>query len=302
MQLEDIKKQIEDSNIKDSFIIFKGDNSFIARQYYQNIAKILNLDINYIEEITSLTVDSSDIFGIEEDNNSLRVYNCDTFNLLDNKLCEQKNVIVICKKIDKETQNVFKEYIIEVPDLVEWQIKDYVYSTVDGIDSKYLDWLISICNNNIDRIQLEIDKLMLFEAGNRQNILQQMVEENAFMDVSNKTIFDFITSLLKKDINGLKEIYEDIESIDIEDIGVVTLLYNNFKKYIQVWMQNNPTPETTGLSSKQIWAINKLPRIWSAKDLVDILTLLTEMDYRLKTGAIPVNMIRDYLVVNLLSR
>lgn len=302
MQLEDIKKQIEDSNIKDSFIIFKGDNNFIARQYYQNIAKILNLDINYIEEITSLTVNSSDIFGIEEDNNSLRVYNCDTFNLLDSKLCEQKNVIVICKKIDRETQNVFKEYIVEVPDLVEWQIKDYVYSIVDGIDSKYLDWLISICNSNIDRIQLEIDKLMLFEAGNRQNILQQMVEENAFMDVSNKTIFDFITALLKKDITGLKEIYEDIESIDIEDIGVVTLLYNNFKKYIQVWMQNNPTPETTGLSSKQIWAINKLPRIWSAKDLVDILTILTEIDYRLKTGAIPVNMIRDYLVVNLLSR
>lgn len=302
MLLEEIKKQIEDSNIKNTFLIFKGDKSFIARQYYAAIANILKLNIEYIEDITALTSNSFDIFGIEELNDSLRVYTCDTFNSIDRKLLEQKNIIIICKKIDKETDNIFKEYIIEVSDLVEWQIRDYIYSIVDGVEAKYLDWLISICGNNIDRIQLEVDKLLLFEPGNRQNILQQMVEENAFMDVSNKNIFDFITALVKKDVNALSQIYEDIESIDIEDIGVVTLLYQNFKKYIQVWMQTNPTPETTGLSSKQIWAINKLPKIWSAKDLIDIMTLLTEMDYRLKTGAIPVNMIRDYLVVNLLSR
>ena len=67
-------------------------------------------------------------------------------------------------------------------------------------------------------------------------------------------------------------------------------------------MQSNPNPENTGLSSKQIWAINKLPRVWSTNQLIDIMTLLTGMDYKLKTGAIPVNIIRDYLVVNLLSR
>ena len=129
-----------------------------------------------------------------------------------------------------------------------------------------------------------------------------MVEENAFSDVSDKTIFDFISALVKKDIVTLNKIYEDIDSIDIEDIGVVTLLYQNFKKYIHVWLSNNPTPENTGLSSKQIWAINKLPRVWSANDLVDIMILLTEMDYKLKTGAIPLDMFRDYLVVKLLSR
>ena len=302
MLLEELKEQIEDSKVTDELIIFRCDNTFIPRQYIEAISKIKSKPIYYLDDINSIGTDSLDIFGVEEDNDVLRIYNCNTFDSINRRLYEQRDIIVICKKIDKNCEDIFKNNIVEIPDLLDWQIKDYVYSLLEGMDTKYLDWLIKVCNNDIDRIQLEIDKLLLFEPGNRQNILQQMVQENAFSDVSDKNIFDFISALIKKDKNSLIQIYEDIESIDIEDIGVVTLLYNNFKKYLQVWMQNNPTPENTGLSSKQIWAINKLPRVWTAAQIVDIMILLTEMDYRLKSGLIPVNMIRDYLVVNLLSR
>lgn len=302
MLLEELKQQIEDSQVTDKLIIFRCDNTFVPRQYIQAISTIKNKPINYLEDIDSIGSDSFDIFGIEENNDVLRVFNCSTFESFNKNLSEQKDLFIICKKIDKDCEEIFKNSIIEIPDLVDWHIKDYTYSLLEGIDTKYLDWLLKICNNDIDRIKLEIDKLLIFEPGNRQNMLQQMVEDNAFSDVSDKNIFDFISALMKKDKKSLIEIYQDIESIDIEDIGVVTLLYNNFKKYMQVWMQNNPTPENTGLSSKQIWAINKLPRVWTAPQIVDIMTLLTEMDYRLKSGLIPVNMIRDYLVVNLLSR
>lgn len=302
MLLEDLKEQIENSNIKQKFIIFKGEKTFIARQYTNAISKILKRDIEFIEDINSILNDSFDIFDVQEDSNTLRLFNIDTFTFNNPKLNQEEYLVIICKTVDKSTQELFKEYIVEIPELVEWQIKDYLYSIVDGVETKYLDWLINVCNKDIDRIQLEVDKLLLFEPKQRQKIFQQMVEDNALCDVSDKTIFDFISALVKKDVRLLREIYEDIDSIDIEDIGVVTLLYNNFKKYIQVWLQPNPTTENTGLSSKQIWAINKLPRVWSSDQLIDIMVLLTNMDYRLKTGAIPVNMIRDYLVVNLLSR
>ena len=302
MLLEDLKEQIENSNIKQKFIIFKGEKTFIARQYTNAISKILKRDIEFIEDINSILNDSFDMFDVQEDSNTLRLFNIDTFTFNNPKLNQEEYLVIICKTIDKSTQELFKEYIVEIPELVEWQIKDYLYSIVDGVETKYLDWLINVCNKDIDRIQLEVDKLLLFEPKQRQKIFQQMVEDNALCDVSDKTIFDFISALVKKDVRLLREIYEDIDSIDIEDIGVVTLLYNNFKKYIQVWLQPNPTTENTGLSSKQIWAINKLPRVWSSDQLIDIMVLLTNMDYRLKTGAIPVNMIRDYLVVNLLSR
>ena len=302
MLLEDLKQQIENSNIKQKFIIFKGEKTFIARQYTNAISKILKRDIEFIEDINSVLNDSFDIFDVQEDSNTLRLFNIDTFTFNNPKLNQEEYLVIICKTVDKSTQELFKDYIVEIPELVEWQIKDYLYSIVDGVETKYLDWLINVCNKDIDRIQLEVDKLLLFEPKQRQKIFQQMVEDNALCDVSDKTIFDFISALVKKDVKLLREIYEDIDSIDIEDIGVVTLLYNNFKKYIQVWLQPNPTTENTGLSSKQIWAINKLPRVWSSDQLIDIMVLLTNMDYRLKTGAIPVNMIRDYLVVNLLSR
>jgi DNA polymerase III delta subunit len=300
--LEDLKQQIESSNIKNKFIIFKGEKTFIARQYTNAIAHKVGREVEFVEDVNTVLNNSFDIFQVNEESDTVRVFNCDTFVFGNPKLSDEEYLFIICKKIDKDTETTFKQYVVEIPDLVEWQIKDYLYSTVDGVETKYLDWLINVCNKDIDRIQLEVDKLLIFEPNQRQKVFQQMVEDNALADVSDKTIFDFISALVKKDKKLLRDIYEDIDSIDIEDIGVVTLLYNNFKKYIQVWMQNNPTPENTGLSSKQIWAINRLPRVWSTNQLIDIMTLVTGMDYRLKTGAIPVNMIRDYLVVNLLSR
>lgn len=302
MLLEELKEQIESGTLKQKFIIFQGEKTFIARQYSNAISSNIKREIEYVEDINTVLNDSFDIFGTIEESNTLRIFNCDTFSFNNPNLSNEEYLFVICKKVDKSTQDLFKQYIVEIPELVEWQIKDYLYSTVEGIDTKYLDWLINVCNKDIDRIQLEVDKLLLFEPNIRQTIFQQMVEDNALADVSDKTIFDFISALVKKNKSLLREIYEDIDSIDIEDIGVVTLLYQNFKKYIQVWMQTNPTPDNTGLSSKQIWAISKLPRVWSSNQLIDIMTLLTEMDYRLKTGNIPVDIIRDYLVVNLLSR
>ena len=162
--------------------------------------------------------------------------------------------------------------------------------------------MIENCNYDINRLQLEAEKLLVFEENERNIIFNQMLDDDAFIDMTNKTIFDFTDTIVKRDINKLNSIYDDIENIDIEAIGVVTVLYQNFKKLLQVWGSKNPTPESTGLNSKQIYAINKLPRIWNETQLVDILELISSIDYRIKIGSMPMNILRDYLVVNILGR
>lgn len=303
MTLQDIKTQIETNSIKNTFIIFRCDDRFIARQYYKAISQQLNKKIDYVEDIHSITNKSLDIFFQDtSENKTLKVCMLDTFDYYNNDLLNEEYLIIVCKKIEKHTAEIYKNFIIEIAPLEYWCVKDYLYSILKGVDTKYIDWLIENCNFDINRLQLEADKLLIFDENERNIVFTQMLDDDAFSDITNKTIFNFTDAIVKKDIHKLKTIYEDIDNIDIEDIGVVTVLYQNFKKLLQVWTATNPTPESTGLSSKQIYAIKKLPKVWSERQLVDILELLTSIDFKIKTGTMPVNILRDYLVVNILLR
>ena len=303
MTLQDIKSQIEQNKITSTFIIFNCDKNFIARQYIKEISKLLNLPITYIEDINSLSNKSKDIFfGEINEIPTLRIFNIDEFDYSTNELSNEKNLIIVTKKINKNTTEIYSDYIIDVPSIEHWCIKDYLYSILTGVNTKYIDWLMDNCNYDIDRLQLEAEKLLIFNENERNIVFEQMLEDNAFIDITNKTIFDFTDSIVKKDINKLKRIYEDIDNIDIEDIGLITVLYQNFKKLLQVWGNKCPTPENTGLSSKQIYAIGKLPRVWSEIQLANNLEFITSLDFKIKTGVMPMNIIRDYIVLKVLSR
>lgn len=302
MTLQEIKNQIETNSIINTFIIFSCNDNFIAHQYVENISKKLNLPIEYIEDLESLNKKSLDLFFNSTKQESLRVHHVDTFDFYNNCLEDETNLIIICKKVEKDTQSIYNKYIININPLEHWCIKDYLYSILKGIDTKYIDWLMDNCKYDINRLQLEAEKLLVFDENERNIIFNQMLEDSAFVDITNKTIFDFTDAIVKKDILKLSSIYDDIENIDIEAIGVITVLYQNFRKLLQVWCSRNPTPENTGLSSKQIYAISKLPRVWSEKQLVDILEMISSIDYRIKIGSMPMNILRDYLVVNILGR
>lgn len=301
MDITNVKRQIECGNVKDTFIIFKGEETFIARQYYRAISQCLNKPIQYIDSLDIYENDSKNIFGQDSFDDCLNVYVTDKFEYNYKNLLNKNNLIIVTKKVEKDTESIYNNFIINVPDLEEWCIKDYVYSLLEGVDTKYLDWLIKNCKNNIDKIQNEIDKLICFEPIQRQTIFEDMLNDNAFSDITDKTIFDFTNALQKRDLNTLKYIYEDIDVMDVEDLGVVTILYKNFIKLLNVWGSKNPTPENTGLSSKQIYAIRKSPKVWNIKQLVRIISFLTNIDYMLKSGKLVNINIRDYIVLKILS-
>ena len=129
-----------------------------------------------------------------------------------------------------------------------------MYSILENMDKRYIDWLISNCNSDIYRLQQEADKLVFFNEQERNILFEQLLEDDAFSDITNKGIFDFTDAIVKKNKQGIIKIYEDIENMDVDPLGLVTILYQNFRKLIQVWLNRYATPENTGLSSKQIYA------------------------------------------------
>ena len=64
----------------------------------------------------------------------------------------------------------------------------------------------------------------------------------------------------------------------------------------------NPTPESLGMSWGQFNAIKHNCGYYSAAQLINILKLISDMDRRIKSGEFPTNIMRDYLILSILSQ
>ena len=301
MTLQELKQSLETNTFKPTTMILVSEDKFIPLQYVEEIKKQYN--ILYIESLQELVPDENDIFGdFTEISSDIIIFNTELVDFSDEVLFNKDNVIVITNKIDKSSKKFYGDMVIEVPKLVDWQIKDMVYSFGKGVDSKYLDWLIHNCNGNVNRLYQEMTKLFIFSESERTHLFEEMIEDGAFDDLSANTIFNFTNAILKKDYSRLKLIYEEIDNIDINDFGLLTILYNNFLNVINIQMGVNPTPESLGMSWGQFNAIKHNCGYYSAVQLINILKLISDMDRRIKSGEFPTNIMRDYMILSIFSQ
>ena len=168
MTVIELKNLIEQKKLTNETFVFKyEDVPFLCYQYVREMSKVFSKTIQYLEDFNPGM--SNDIFGVSSiDENILRVYRCDTIDFDLSTLKNEKNLIVITSKVDKEVYDKYPNTVINFPKLEGWQIKDYVYSVAEGIPETELDWFIQVCNSDIYRIENELDKIRLFEINERK--------------------------------------------------------------------------------------------------------------------------------------
>lgn len=300
MELKQLKDLLELNKVPEKLLIFLcEDNHFLATQYIQKIAEIKNVEVNYLEELSSVKAVS--LFAPLEDN-SLSVYFCSEFKNYDKELLNKKDLIIVTDKIkDVDTKQLFIDNIVTLPKLEDWQLKDYAYSLMDGADPEDIDKVVSLCKGDIYRLNNEVQKVNIFPQIQRKYVLKEFLQDGLLNDLSLYNIFTVSNAIQSRDLKTLSDILPERDYMDVEPLGLLTILYNNFRKMIQVWLSSNPTPESTGLKSNQIWAIKKLPRVYSKEQLINIFESLTDMDRKLKTGEISESMLVDYMMLKVLA-
>lgn len=301
MDIKELKQSIENKSIKVGFMIFKySDNDFLPLQYLHEIKNILNTEIQFIDDIKAVLGSSN--FFFDDNETDLNVLCCDAFSDDIPNLVNQTNLIIICKKIDKECEQLFKDNIVEFPKLEEWQIKDYVYSIASGVNEKDLDKLINICNKDIYRIDKELKKLKIFNEQERKYVYEKFSYDGIFEDLSEHNIFDFCNAIFKKDVISLSNLYSELNKIDVEPLGLVKLLYDNLKVIIAIQLDPGATAESVGIANNRFWAIKKNNCGYYTKDqLLSMFYIVTDIDRKLKSGLITNDLIIDYLVCHIFS-
>ena len=299
MTLPELKNLIMSKQSISELIIFKcEDEDFIPSQYIKEICNYTNSQLVTINDLQEYPTNQHNAFE-EEDINYIYKYVCeDQLNELEENYKAFNNLFIICTKISKDLTSKFKDNIVEIPKLTEWQLKDYVPVVCPGLSEDQASWLAKGCNSSAYRLVNELNKLLPFPASTRKDIFNSFVQEGIFnTDISINT-FDLISAIQTKDLNRVREI---LPKIDVSSMGLVSLLYSSFRNIIKVWLTKYPTENNTGLTSKQIWAINKLPKNYSKDQLLKIFDILTSIDFKLKNGDIQEKLISDYVITSILT-
>lgn len=304
MIIEELKKQIEDKNISSDLMIFKyKDSKFLVEQYIQHIARIKNVDITYVHDINSILQDSGSIFSniLDEYAPRLNVLYSEVYIWGKVDIAKLKDTIIVTTKFeDSDVEKYFSDSIVTFPQLEDWMIRDYVLSVLEGVPPQDTEKLISLCGSNIYRLENEIDKIRLFRADEQRYLFNSMLVDGALEDLSSYNIFNFTNALISKDVNSLKSIYKELNNVDVNEFGLLTILLKNFRNMILVQLSSNPTPENTGLDGRQLYAIKKIPKVFSNTDLVRVYEFLLELDSKIKQGELPTEFLIDYIIVNIM--
>ena len=307
MNLEELQKVLnkgEKEFIEPFYIFINSESSFLSNQYINKIAEIKGCSIEYIENPLGLLSNSMDIFGDSENNNTLYINKVDEFNYTDIEIKNIENLIIVADSVNNDCIELFKDLcsIIEMPKLVDWQIRDYAYSTLPNLENSKLDWLLSKCGKNIFRLDNEISRLSVFTKGVQNKVFDDFVNNGVYNDLSNFVVYDLTNAILTKKISTIVDILQEVKNFDCEPLGVNTLLLNSFKNVIKIQLSKNPTAESLDMKSGQFYAIKKNNcGFYSKEQLITIYNHLQDCELKLKTGELTNDELLDYMILGVLT-
>lgn len=303
MQLKELKSKIEyKDNINNLIVFVLGDNKdetnyfnkkFLVNQYIDKISKINKVEKDYVNSVQELL--TPDNFW--SDKKTLKIYIVDNLNVEIPEAAQIKNKIIVCDKINNKVLSTYKDLMIEIPIIEDWQIKDYALSKCKGIKRDNVLHLVEICNLSLFRIDSELNKLLLFDEKKRDNILIKFINEGVYSDLTNYNIFFISNNIIKRNKAAIGKILENIDNIDFEPLALVKILITNFREIIDVQLTKDKSALENIYPIKKIRAIeNNSCGIYNEKELYKVYKMLLGIDKKIKLGQISTQLITPYII------
>ena len=299
MTCEELKNKIINKVVDDSFLVLLyKDNTFVINQYIKQIAEDKHLTIKYIDSLAEISLDANSFFEMASD--VLYVLHTDKL-VCSEELLNYTNTIVVCKEVTN--LDSCKNNIVTFDKLNKDQIMEYMQVLCPGIQINELEWLYEAAEGNIYRIYNELRKLRNFAVDEQSQMFNLVRDERGYYDLNPTTIFNFINAFIKRDKNTLLTTLSNLDIIDVEGTGLVTLLIKNIKNIIDIQTNPSATPKSTGMTDKQFNAVKWSCGKFSTEALINMFEFLTEIDYRLKSGQLELsndNFV-GYIITNMME-
>lgn len=300
MNLEELKRSIEEGTISSAplVLVYKNTGRIVCEQYIDEISRIRKLSKVYCgqENLSSQDYGIADLLGLSETDKSLYIIFADEITTKD-KL--KDNHIICCKKVSDDIKDSFNG-IVDVPELEQWHFNSYASGVLGGLSEDRINWLCSICKDKF-RLMSEIDRLKLFEGKELNDLFDCLVDEGFFDDIVETNIFELSTAIQKKDAKAVKNVLDTMNTLTLNPIALNNILYGSFKDIMAIKLSPVSSPQALDIPQKKFNALKYYVNYFTKEQLLKILKLLSNTDYRIKTGQLPTNILLDYLITNILA-
>ena len=190
------------------------------------------------------------------------------------KLISDKGVV---KKLEANS-----EYL---NDFISTYIKDNGYS----MDMNSMSYLLSRCDNNIDNIRNELDKLMLYKLYDK--VISREDISLLTIDDINDTVFELVSSILKNNNEKAMKLYYNFINNGMDVSQIIAVISNQIRLLFQVKRLYNSGKSNDEIAKilefKSAYRVKYLLNdcyYYSESDLLKYLSKLAYIDKSIKTG------------------
>ena len=292
INIEELKNEVENNKMNRSLVIFIVPNTrFVAEMYIRKIASSRGSNIKLVEELDT-ALKSTDSMFENKSTDDVVVCKCDKLSYHRDGL---DNMFIISSSVDGETKELYRDSIVEVPRLQDWQIEEFVKNSLPSVGDNEIHRFLTFHKYDIDKIYQDIQKFEKFPEYDLNNCFSEYVD---YLYETNPdiTIITFLKAMQTKNVSEIKKHLVTRSSVNIDPIGFLVMMTNSFKRMLQVRCSQNPTEESTGIKANQIWAIKNLPKVFTTTEISNIYKKLLDCDLMVKTGKLKSTEVIDYIV------
>lgn len=312
--------------MKNNLYLIVGEDKELINFYLNKIMKEIGLDeekkINYdmntssisdiLDEVSMISLFSSEKvvigynFDIGKINDNDRDY---LIRYLNNNNSNDRYIILIAGKVDGRSKDykIFKDKF-KIIDLLQVDngkdiykyVEDYIKDRGYKIDKYNLDYLVELLGNDINNINNEIDKILLYL--NDDQVISREVIDKLVSDNIDNIMYEFTNAVLDRDYEKISKMYNDFK---IENVGydyLIGSLGNALRGALVIKMlynQGNSNSEIAKFIGKKEFYVKKmLERLYNytVDDLCILIDKLGIIDREYKSGKSNIDMLELYLL------
>ena len=315
MDITVVKQQIQKKEPQ-HFYIFVGEEVAVMDTYINKIAGCINVKPTRADSVadimSKLTTTSflsvPQCYVIREDTEFIKSDAVQDF--IDEKI-QQKNIVILCfYSLDKRTKfyKAYNSSIVNFERLNEQILSKYIHKEINLCEHNTKK-LIEVCENDLSRIYLEIDKIYqlagffqrIAKLVNYDEIFGILVESGIIYIPPYDAIFDFVDAVLKRQKKLAYNLYRQCQDIGEANITLLSVLYSNAKATLQVQScTSKDVAKSTGLTGFQIKLAKERVGHYKNRELVNMMKLIQKVERGIKTGEIEDAISIEYVLVNVL--
>ena len=310
MDITAVKQQIQKKEPQ-HFYIFVGEEVEVMDIYINKIAECINVKPTRADSMEEVLpkITSNSLFStpqcyvIREDKEFIKSEAVQDF--FDEKIQSQNIVILTFYTLDKRTKfyKAYTDSIVFFERLNEQILSKYVHRKIE-LSERNTRMLIDVCECDLSRIYLEIDKVISYAektgCSNDQSFVA-LLESGTIYEPPYDAIFDFVDAVLKRKTKLAYNLYQQCQAIGEANLTLLSVLYTNAKAVLQVQScASKDIAKSTGLTGFQIKLAKEKCGVYKNRELVNLMKLIQRVERGIKTGEIEDGLSVDYVLVNTL--